>query len=171
MISSTLDKEAIQNQVLGRTLQLDQVVQGFELGRDLVFTAGPNGTDFGWVSGLDCLVQALRMALTTALGSDIFNVNFGFDGLNAIAEETDPILMRERIRISIVKVLQRDPRIRRIVDVKLIDGRLSPSESGSLATASIDPAVPSRTLTVIVSFEVVTGSTLTVSLGSVNPNG
>lgn len=171
MLSSTLERQAVANQVLGRSFRLDQIFEGLEIGRDLVIADGPNGKDLAWVVGMDCMGQALKMALTTAVGSDVFNVNFGFDGVNAIAEETDPVLMRERIRISIVKVLQRDPRVRRIVDVRLIDGRLNAPSTGTLETASELPTSLSRELSVVVSFEVVTGDTLSVNLGSVNPNG
>ncbi len=168
MANTTLDKQAIQNQVLGRSFRLEQVVPGFEIGRDIAFGTGPNGKDIQWVQGIDCLGQALRNALTTALGSDVFNVNFGFDGLNALAEETDPVIMRERVRISVIKVLQRDARIRRILDVKLLDGRLDPS------TGNVDSTLPvslSRELSVVVSFEVVTGDQFTVTMGQVKSNG
>jgi hypothetical protein len=94
---------------------------------------------------------------------------FGFDGLNALADETDPILVRERVRIGVVKVLRNDPRILRIVDVKLLDNRLeaeNPSGNGD-EPIQIDP----RTLWIRVGFETVAGDQLTVDLGRLGANG
>ena len=90
--------------------------------------------------------------MTTLLDSDVFNTDFGFDGLNALATETDPILLRERVRIAVIQVLRRDPRVRRIVDVKLGDGRLEA------------PAAGSRELDVKVVFETVTADQSTIKL-------
>ena len=41
------------------------------------------------------------MAFTTALGADVFNTEFGFDGLRAFVEETNRNLLRERVRVSV----------------------------------------------------------------------
>jgi len=121
-----------------------------ELGRDLRLVVGAHGRDLARVRGLDNLAQSLAIALTTLLGSDLFNTEFGFDGLNALVEETSPLLTRERVRVSIIQVLRRDPRVRQIVDVKLEDGRLN--AGGALG--------------VRVAFETVTADQAAVTLGS-----
>ena len=71
------------------------------------------------MDGVDNLAQALAIALTTPLGGDVFNIDFGFDGLNAMTEESPPVLVQERIRIAVISLLQKDPRVGRIVDVRL----------------------------------------------------
>jgi hypothetical protein len=107
---------------------------------------------------MDNLGQALTVALTTPLTGDVFNIDFGFDGVNAIAEESAPIMVQERIRIAVITLLQKDPRVRRIVDVRLQDGRLT------------NPANV-RALDIRVVFETITGDTATLDLGKVAANG
>ncbi len=158
MANSDRDKQLLQQRLLGWGLVCDPTLPGGDLGRDLRLEVGPNGRDFARVSAMDNLGQNLTIALTTRLGDDIFNSKFGFDGLNAIAEGTETILVRERIRISIIQVLRRDPRIRRILDVKLNDGRLESAPAGS------------RELDVSVAFETVTGDQNTISLGKAGLN-
>src|SRR5689334_4444568 len=106
------ERELLRQRLLGRGMACSPV-SGADLGRDLTLVSGPRGVDLARVSGIDNLGQSLQIALTTLLGSDVFNTDFGFDGLNALATETDPILVRERLRISVVQVLRRDPRVRR----------------------------------------------------------
>jgi len=157
------ERERVRNRLLGRGLTLKPLDTGasnggwpdagldLELARD---TAGRR--DLTFVSGMDCLVQDLTVALTTALGSDLFNTAFGFDGVRAMAEESNPLLVRERVRVSVIDVLRRETRVRRIVDVKFDDERLDrPVSAGS-----------SRSLRVRVVFETVTGDSLSVEVGS-----
>ena len=145
------EREILRRRLLGQGLAC-RPFSSFALGRDLELIAGPRGFDLRQVSGIDNLGQALEIALTTLLDSDVFNTEFGFDGLNALATETDPILLRERVRIAVIQVLRRDPRVRRIVDVKLGDGRLEA------------PAAGSRELDVKVVFETVTADQSTIKL-------
>jgi hypothetical protein len=154
MVDEARERELLQRRALGYGLACDPILPGVDIGRDIRLTRGPNGVDLAAVSGIDNLTQSLSVALTTLQGSDIFNVSFGFDGLNAMAEETSPVMMRERIRIGIIQLLRRDPRVRSIVDVQLEDGRLTGS-------------APARILDVRVMFEVVSGERVTVKLGQV----
>lgn len=151
------ERELLRGRLLGSGLVCEPILEA-DLGRDLQLATGPNGLDFARVKGLENLGQDLSIALTTRLGDDIFNIEFGFDGLNALAEETDPIMVRERVRIAVIQVLRKDPRIRRIVDIKLDDGQL-------------DAPIPgSRELDVRVTFETVSGDQTTIDLGRVIPN-
>lgn len=158
MATSSMDQEILRRRLLGWGLVCDPTLPGTDLGRDLRLEVGPNGRDFARVTAMDNLGQNLTIALTTRLGDDIFNSQFGFDGLNALADGTQPILVRERIRISIIQVLRRDPRIRSILDVKLDDGRLETPQPGS------------RDLDVSVAFETVTGDRNTINLGNAGLN-
>src|SRR6185312_4948636 len=147
-----------RKKALGWSLACVPIIPGVDLGRDLVLQAGPTGIDFARVEGMDALGQSLSIALTTRLGSDVFNTTFGFDGLNALVEETQPVMVRERVRIGVIQVLRKEARVRRVVDVNLTgDGRLQPPPGGD----------PTRTLDVRVIFETATGEQAAVSLGKV----
>lgn len=147
------ERELIRERALGRGPAFTLVDQGGDLGRDVAFVDGPNGRDLAMVTGFDNLTQSLAVALTTRLGDDIFNVTYGFDGLNALAEEISPVMQRERIRASVVAMIRRDPRVRRIVDVQFVDGRLT------------DPSPGSRVMEVRVAFEAVSGDQVAIDLG------
>jgi hypothetical protein len=155
------ERSILRRRLLGFSLLCEPTEGPHDLARDLVL--GPSGDgstrDFVRVEGVANLGQALTVALTTPLRGDVFNIDFGFDGLNALAEETVPIMVQERIRVAVITLLHKDPRVRRIVDVKLQDGRLS------------NPGANSRVLDVRVVFETVTGDTQTLDLGKVVPNG
>lgn len=154
------EREQLDSRVLGWAPATEEIFPGVDLGRDLRLESGPNGLDLAKVEGLTALGQALSLALTTALGSDVFNIQFGFDGLNAMAEESNPILVRERIRVAIIRVLRKEPRVRRIIDVNLAeDGRLEAPPAGS------------RELKVRVEFETVSGRQSSLTIGKVTPNG
>lgn len=161
--------EQLRHNLLGRGLELRQVMPGYDLGVDLVLTKGPAGVDFAQVQDFSNLEQGLTLAITTALGSDVFNSEFGFDGLNAIAEETDPIMQRERIRISIIRLLQKDVRIRRIVDVKLDGGQL---DRAARAGQTQQERMTARgMLDITVTFETHTGEQTQVKFNPVNVHG
>ncbi len=155
------EQTILRRKLLGFGLLCAPTQGALDLGRDLVLAPGGDGStrDFALVEGMDNLGQALTVALTTPLTGDVFNVDFGFDGLNALAEETVPIMVQERIRIAVITLLQKDPRVRRIVDVQLQDGRLT------------NPGANIRELDVKVVFEAVTRDTTTLDLGKVVPNG
>jgi hypothetical protein len=161
MVEIERDRAILRRKLLGFGLLCAPTQGVLDLGRDLVLAPSGDGStrDLGLIEGIDNLGQALTVALTTPLTGDVFNVSFGFDGLNAIAEETIPIMAQERIRIAVITLLQKDPRVRRIVDVKLQDGRLN------------NPGANIRELDVSVVFETVTRDTATLDLGKVVLNG
>jgi hypothetical protein len=98
---------------------------------------------------------------------DPFNVNYGFDGINALLEETAPLIARERVRVSVIKLLNGDPRVKRILDVKLLDGRLGPLSADIGSSADTGTL---RVLNVRVAFETVTGDQSVLDLGQVTLN-
>lgn len=154
------ERELVRRSLLGWGLAAEELAPGVDLGRDILFEHDAEGRlDLAVVSGMDNLEQALVVAFTTLLGSDIFNVEFGFDGLNALVEETSPIMMRERIRVAAIQVLRKDPRVRRIIDVKLAGGQLD------------SPAPGGRELDVRVEFETVSAEQSNLALGRINLNG
>jgi phage baseplate assembly protein W len=157
MADADHERDVVQRRVLGFSLSCPQIAPGTDLGRDLEMEQRDSGLDFARVEKVDALAQSLEIALTTALGSDIFNTEFGFDGLNALAEGSSPVMTRERVRISVIDVLKKDPRVRDILDVKLEDDRLDSPPPGT------------RTLDVRVAFETLSGDPVTVDLGRVVP--
>lgn len=160
MADLELARDAVRDRLLGWSVACEPLLPGVDHGRDLVLQGGDGAPlDLARVASMDCLAQSLSIALTTALGSDVFNTDFGFDGLNALVEETEPAIMRECVRISVVEVLRKEPRVRQILDVDLGDDRLRP------------PSADTRTLEVSVSFETVSLDRATMQLGRVNPGG
>jgi len=93
----------------GRTLAL---VDG-----DLQMASG----DFVFVTGRDELLQGLNVMIYTPLGSDVFNVNYGFDILNALASPLPPHAIQDVIRLNIVKSIAVDNRIREVKEVVFDD--------------------------------------------------
>ncbi len=160
-------KKLIRRKVLGWGLACERIDPRLGLGRDLRLTPGATGRDLARVEGLDNLAQSLEVALTTLKGDDVFNTAFGFDGLNALVEETNPVMVRERVRVAIIQVLRREPRIRRIVDVKLDDGRLDAAPSQAVAVEPGASPELHRELSVRVVCEVVSGDQVAVDLGKV----
>jgi len=157
MADAEREREIVRRRLLGVALACPPIAPGVDVGRDLELRSGAAGLDLSRVEQLDALTQSLEIALTTALGSDVFNTSFGFDGLLALADESSAVMTRERVRISVIDVLRRDPRVRGILDVKLDDGRLEPARAGS------------RALDVRVAFETVSGDAATADLGTVMP--
>jgi hypothetical protein len=155
--------DVVRRRLLGRGLACPRIDPTLDHGRDLVLAMGPGGLDLAPVEGLDNLSQCLEVALTTALGDDVFNIGFGFDGIRALAEETSPVLVRERIRVAVIRVLADDARVLRIIDLKLLDGRLEPGSpsGGADAAARADRW---RTVRVDVAFETVSGERVVVGL-------
>lgn len=157
------NKELIRNKLLGWGAACAPIYPGLDIGQDLVFEGG----DLAVVKGLSNLGQDLTLALTTGLGADPFNTNFGFDGINAMVEESNPMLVRERVRVSVITLLNKDPRVKKILDVKLLDGRLGPLSAD--VEGDIDTGTK-RTLNVRVAFETVSGDQSALDLGGVKLN-
>jgi hypothetical protein len=76
---------------------------------------------FAMVTGRDDLLQGLNTMIYTPFGSDIFNVNYGFDILNAIASPLPPQAIQDVIRLNIVKSVTVDNRIREVKEVVFDD--------------------------------------------------
>lgn len=150
------DREQVRRRLLGWSVACPETLPGVDLGRDLALATDVGGkVDLARVEGIVNLAQSLTLALTTLLGSDVFNTDFGFDGLNALVEETNPTLVRERVRVSIIQLLRKDARVRRIVDVNLAGGGFEPVSPGS------------RDLDVHVVFDTVSLDQPTLKLGKV----
>src|SRR4051812_14275633 len=103
------ERDLLRTRLLGRAPRCALVG---DLTRDLVLARDAGGkVDLEFVEGMDALGQSLSVAVTTPLGGDVFNTDFGFDGLNALSDATTPLLVRERVRVGIVSLLRKDPRV------------------------------------------------------------
>ena len=172
MADLELERDAVRRRLLGWSVACDPLLPGVDHGRDLVLQGGDGAPlDLARVESMDCLGQSLSIALTTALGSDVFNTSFGFDGLNALVEETEPVLVRERVRVSVVQVLRKEPRIRQILDVNLGDERLRPGPPDPEPADEQARSLRSRTLEVSVGFETVSLDHASLGLGRVASGG
>jgi phage baseplate assembly protein W len=155
------ERDAVRRRLLGWTLACAPVEPG-DHGRDLVPAKDNQGriVDLAPVRDVDCLGQSLTVALTTALGSDIFNTSFGFNGLRALTDGTVASLARETLRIAVIDVLRAAPRVARILDVGVPDER--------------DPGDPNKqfgTLEATVAFETVAGERVDLTLGGGGAGG
>lgn len=94
------------------------------LGRSLRLAAGDlsfvNG-DFAAVVGPDNFLQAMQVMIETPFGSDVFNVNYGFDLLNSLALPQTAAGVKDVIRLHIVKSLSLDDRVREIKEIVFSD--------------------------------------------------
>src|SRR4051794_32448020 len=88
----TSPSDATTTTLLGWSLAVPQTAPGVDVGRDVIWIAGPGGRDLATTSGPANLEQALAVALTTRL--------------DALARETNPILTRERVRIAVIRTIE-----------------------------------------------------------------
>ena len=154
--------QLIQTKLLGWGPAAPPLFPGEHIARDIEFAGG----DLALVTGRDNLSQDLTLALTTALGTDPFNVDYGFDGVNALVEEQNATIARERVRVSVIKLLTNDPRVRRILDVDLNGTQTDPQPSQLPG----DGFAARRILNVQVAFETLAGDQSAVDLGEVKLN-
>ncbi len=142
-------QEQRQAELLGIGLALQSSDGSSDGPLDLAFT--PDGRDIALVSGIEALGQDLKIALTTGLGTDPFDLNFGFAGAAAMVEETDPNLVRERLRVAVIRVLQLEPRISRIRAVDFGD---------------VPDSRAARQLPVLATIEILDGTVATLALST-----
>lgn len=89
-------------------------------GRSLELSDGDlrfEGGDLSIVAGEENLAQALGVVIETPAGTDIFNVNYGFDFLGAVGQPAGGRLVKEFIRLNLFKSLSADDRVREVRDV------------------------------------------------------
>jgi len=84
---------------------------------DLLFDQG----DLVTIAGRDNFLQALQVMIETPFATDIFNVNYGFDLLNILGAAQSVQLIKELIRLNIVKSVSQDNRVREIKEVVFDD--------------------------------------------------
>jgi hypothetical protein len=92
--------------------------RGIRLDRgDLALSNG----DLAMTEDRNNLLQDLQVALDTPAGSDIFNVNYGFDYLGIFSAPSVLSVKKELIRLNIVKTVSQDPRVREVKEIAFDD--------------------------------------------------
>lgn len=109
------------------------LVSSDDLVRDLALARrGSGALDLACVAGPANLGQDLAIALTTRLGADPLDPGFGFDGMTALVIETSAMMVRQRLRASVAKLIAQDPRVRSVNAVEVDDAASLASRTFSL---------------------------------------
>ncbi|MFE5720441.1 hypothetical protein [Streptomyces erythrochromogenes] len=93
------------------------------LGHSLELRDGDLALDGGRlaeVCGLPNLVQALTLRVLTPLGSDRFTTTYGLDLAGMFSQATGTRTAQDLLRLSLVRTLGTDPRVREIRDVTVL---------------------------------------------------
>lgn len=89
---------------------------------DLVVDEADSGlSDLVTIVGRDNFLQAMQIMIETPFGSDIFNVNYGFDVLGILSTPEAVGFIKSLIRLNIVKSVSQDNRVREITEVVFDD--------------------------------------------------
>jgi hypothetical protein len=73
------------------------------------------------VDGIANLTQALTLRVLTPFGSDRFNTGYGLDVTRAFTEPNGVRMVKELIRLNLVRTLGTDPRVREVREVTFVD--------------------------------------------------
>ena len=89
---------------------------------DIVWEQDAEGQqDLAVIAGKFELAQGIQVLIGTPLGSDIFNLIFGFDLVQTLMQPVATRQMRDLVRMSVVKALGQEQRIRQIRAVAFVD--------------------------------------------------
>src|SRR5438093_953339 len=69
------------------------------------------------IAGQDNLLQALVLRILTPFGSDIFNTSYGLDIRAAFTEPNPVHIVKELIKLNLVRTLGMDPRVHDVRDI------------------------------------------------------
>jgi hypothetical protein len=94
------------------------------LGRSLLLADGDlpiASGDFTIIAGQVNFLQGMQVMVGTPFSSDVFNVTYGFDVLAALASGNPPTIVKEFIKLNLVKSITTDNRVRDISDIAFDD--------------------------------------------------
>ena len=115
--------ESSKQTTFGTTLQL--------INGDLAFEDG----DLAMIEGRENLLLAMQLMIETPFGSDVFNVNYGFDLFSVMSVPQTVGSAKAVIRLNIVKSLSQDNRVREVKEIVFDDEprffEISPNENES----------------------------------------
>jgi hypothetical protein len=140
--------------IFGRSLRLSE--------GDLLFVDG----DLEMIAGRENFFQGIRAMIDTPFASDIFNVRYGFDLLSCMAAPQSPTVVKQLIKLNIVKSLSTDNRIRQIEEIVFDDElRFYELSPGSDPDATRKVRQASRQWQAIVLVQTVQEGGVTITLG------
>jgi phage baseplate assembly protein W len=117
LVTSSLNASS----VLGRSLQVASGDLLFFDRADAEDGASAVKRDLALLVGRDNFLQSMQLMIETPFGSDIFNVNYGFDLLGILSTAQTVGFIKSLIRLNIVKSLSQDNRVREITEVVFDD--------------------------------------------------
>jgi hypothetical protein len=127
---------------------------------DLVLSIGDLKGEPQLVHGLANLKQALTLRLLTPYGTDPVNATYGLDARRAFTGGHSRRMVKELIRLEVVRTLASDPRVREVSDVLFDD---DPQFVAQLrATGGQPPDHRNRLWQVVVTVETVQNTTTLV---------
>jgi hypothetical protein len=88
---------------------------------DLVLAPGDAAGEPQLVHGLANLEQALTLRLLTPFGTDPVNAGYGLDARRAFTGGQTRRMVKELIRLEVVRTLASDPRVREVAEVLFDD--------------------------------------------------
>jgi len=167
-MTETLLSEDEERKLMKWGLEIEAMYDGAHQYGDILLSDGPGGRDVQLKSGVPNLGQQLTSAIATALGTDPLNLSYGFAGLQALSEETSPLMRREKLRFALVEVLQADPRVRQITRI-LIGEEIAVFYTGnaggtSISASATTPGSDQRALKVEAQFTIHSGENVTLAL-------
>jgi phage baseplate assembly protein W len=100
---------------------------------DLVLSGDGLKGDLRLVDGLANLKQALSVRLLTPYGTDQVNATYGLDVRRALTGGHDRRMVKELIRLEVVRTLSGDPRVREVTSVLFDDDPRFGAQVGAAA--------------------------------------
>jgi hypothetical protein len=116
------------------------------------------------VHGRDNLVQALVLRVLTPLGSDPFATTYGLDVRNAFTQPVATHVVKELIKLNLVRTLSTDPRVREIRDIVFPDDPANVAANPALDAEAARRRRQSRLWAVVVTIIDADGETRTLDL-------
>ncbi len=113
------------------------------------------------IHGKENLQQALMLRVQTPFGSDIYNTTYGLDVREAFTQPGTLSRIKEFIKLSLVRTLATDPRVRDIRDVLFAD---DPRFQAQYGVVDIDAMRRARSWPVVVLIDTADAQTATLSL-------
>jgi hypothetical protein len=116
------------------------------------------------IMGKANLGQALVLRVLTPFGSDIFNINYGLDMTEAFTRPLGLHMVKEFIKLNLVRTLGTDPRVREIRDILFEDDPRYLDQHPKLSPQSIQDLRHKRIWQVDVILDLIDGQTETLAL-------
>ena len=122
------------------------------------------GAQVVMIAGLPNLAQALQLRVLTPFGSDPINVTYGLDVRDAFTEPGNLRMVKDLIRLNLVRTIGTDPRVRDIRSILFQDEPEYLAQHPELSADMVRDARRRRAWQVEVIIETIDGTQATVPL-------